>query len=109
MRVDPEQLDAWLAQIGLSQYYSQIKEYGYDSMLMLHEATEADIMKMIEDGDVKMKNPHRHAFFAKWKELVGMALLAGEQQEQEQQPDQEPKPELQPPVASDDSLVMLGL
>ena len=35
--------------------------------------TEADIIEMTEDADVKMKKPHRRLFLTKWKELLAVA------------------------------------
>ena len=64
------ELDAWLAKIDLDQYAPQIKEYGFHKFQVLLAATEADIVEMTEDADVKMKKPHRRLFVAKWQELV---------------------------------------
>ena len=88
---EPPAIDAWLAGIGLSKYTAQIKEYGYDQMPMLHEATEADIVEMTEDADVKMKKPHRRMFVVKWKELCAA------RQQQSSEPEPEPEPEQQQP------------
>ena len=67
------EVDAWLSKISLSEYASQIKQYGYDQMPALYKATEADIIEMTEDGTVGMKKPHRRVFLAKWKELLASA------------------------------------
>jgi hypothetical protein len=88
---EPPAIDAWLAGIGLSKYTAQIKEYGYDQMLVLHKATEADIVEMTEDADVKMKKPHRRVFVVKWKELC-----AASQQQQSSEPEPEPESESEP-------------
>jgi hypothetical protein len=88
---EPPAIDAWLAGIGLSKYTAQIKEYGYDQMLVLHKATEADIVEMTEDADVKMKKPHRRVFVAEWKELC-----AARQQQQSSEPEPEPESESEP-------------
>ena len=53
----PAELDVWLAKIGLPQYSVQVKEYGYDQMSVLLQATEKDVIEMTEDGEVKMKKP----------------------------------------------------
>eukprot|EP01043_Picozoa_sp_COSAG02_P066906 COSAG02_NODE_10565_length_1912_cov_34.194705_1_plen_323_part_10 len=76
---EPPEVVAWLAAIGLPQYAPQIKEYGYDQMAVLYDATEADIVEMTEDADVKMKKPHRRTFVAKWKVLLAAAAPAGGQ------------------------------
>eukprot|EP01043_Picozoa_sp_COSAG02_P040417 COSAG02_NODE_3271_length_7032_cov_60.609028_7_plen_268_part_01 len=76
---EPPEVVAWLATIGLPQYAPQIKEYGYDQMAVLKAATEADIVEMTEDADVKMKKPHRRLFVTKWKELLAAAAPAGGQ------------------------------
>ena len=57
----------------MSDYSAQLKEYGYDRMSVLHAASEADIVEMMEDPDVKMKKPHRKLFLVKWKALVAAA------------------------------------
>ena len=50
---------AWLAELSLERYAAAIKEYGYDTMLILADASEEDIIEMTEDPDVAMKKPHR--------------------------------------------------
>eukprot|EP01047_Picozoa_sp_COSAG01_P077970 COSAG01_NODE_14235_length_1479_cov_2.284783_2_plen_258_part_00 len=72
----PPAVDAWLATIGLPQYAPQIKEYGYDRITVLYDATEADIVEMTEDANVKMKKPHRRTFVARWKELLASAVAS---------------------------------
>ena len=57
----------------MSGYSAQLKEYGYDQLEALLVASEADITEMTEDGDIKMKKPHRKLFVAKWKALVAAA------------------------------------
>ena len=66
----PPELEAWLAQADLAQYAPQIQEYGYDTLKVLRAVTEADIIEMTEDSDVKMKKPHRRLFLAEWKKLL---------------------------------------
>eukprot|EP01047_Picozoa_sp_COSAG01_P008576 COSAG01_NODE_339_length_18653_cov_21.648378_14_plen_1072_part_00 len=68
---EPPQLDAWLNQIGMSGYSTQLKDYGYDQLKALLVASEADIAEMTRDADIKMKKPHRKLFLAEWKELTG--------------------------------------
>ena len=92
----PPELDAWLASSILSKYSTQIKEYGYDEMEVLLAATEADIIEMTEDPDVKMKKPHRRAFINKWKEL----LAAGQQQQAAASPPASPQAEPEPAPAA---------
>ena len=46
-------------------------------MAALHQATEADIVEMTEDADVKMKKPHRRIFVAEWKKLLATAATDG--------------------------------
>eukprot|EP01047_Picozoa_sp_COSAG01_P014058 COSAG01_NODE_676_length_14324_cov_17.420105_19_plen_542_part_00 len=70
---EPPPLDAWLAQIGMSRYSAQIKEYGYDQLKTLLVATEDDIAEMTEDADTQMKKPHRRLFLAEWRVLKGAA------------------------------------
>ena len=70
---EPPELDAWLAQADLAQYAVQVKEYGYHTLKVLQAATEADIVEMTEDADVKMKKPHRRIFVAEWKKLLAAA------------------------------------
>ena len=67
---EPPELDAWLASVELGRYAPQIQEYGYDTLKVLRAATEADIIEMTEDSDVKMKKPHRRLFLAEWKKLL---------------------------------------
>ena len=63
-------IESWLAQVDLARYGPQIQEYGYDTLKVLRAATEADIIEMTEDSDVKMKKPHRRLFLAEWKKLL---------------------------------------
>jgi hypothetical protein len=68
---EPPSLDVWLAQIGMSRYSVQIKEYGYDQLKTLLVATEDDIAEMAQDADIQMKKPHRRLFLAEWRDLKG--------------------------------------
>ena len=67
---DVDELDRWLAQVGLARYAPQIKKCGYERMKALLVAEEKDIVEMSEDAEVKMKTPHKRLLVAEWKELV---------------------------------------
>jgi len=73
---DVDELDEWLAQIGLAYCAARIKEYGYDRMKALLVAKEQDIVAMSEDAGVKMKPPHKPMLVAEWKELVATRTRA---------------------------------
>ena len=45
------------------RYAAAIKAHGYANMLILAEASEADIIEMTEDPDITMKKPHCKAIF----------------------------------------------
>jgi hypothetical protein len=75
---DGELVDTWLASIKLARYCVQIREYGYDSLKVLLDATEADILEMSEDVDVSMKKPHRRTLLLEWKVLKSSSLERGE-------------------------------
>ena len=95
------EVDAWLATIGLPQYAPKIKRYGYDQMAALHQATQADIVEMTEDVDVKMKKPHRRIFVAEWKKLLASTGAPGDDAPGADAPEPEPEP-------AGDALVVFG-
>ena len=105
-QAEPLEVDAWLSTIGLPDYAPQIKQYGYDRMPALYEATEADIVDMTEDDAVGMKKPHRRLFLSKWKDLAsvpnavqaagGSGTLAMVAVVAAAEPEPEPEPEAEP-------------
>jgi hypothetical protein len=73
----PLTVDGWLASIKLAQYAAPLTDYGYDSLKVLLDATEADIVEMTEDPDVGMKKPHRRTMLAEWQQLKSAPQPAG--------------------------------
>jgi hypothetical protein len=67
--VPPLDLDSWLAAIGLSKHAAQIKEYGYEQLSMLLDASKEDIEEMTEDDDLEMKKPARKTMLVQWEKL----------------------------------------
>ena len=63
-------VEAWLTSIGLAKYADQVKDYGYDQLRILLDASEDDIKEMTEDKDVRMKRPARRTMLVQWKKLV---------------------------------------
>ena len=41
--------------------------FRFDSMEMLRQADEKDVMEMMEDASIDMKKPHRNPFLKAWK------------------------------------------
>jgi hypothetical protein len=41
--------------------------FRFDSMDMLRQADEKDVMEMMEDANIDMKKPHRNPFLKAWK------------------------------------------
>jgi hypothetical protein len=41
--------------------------FRFDSMDMLVQADEKDVMEMMEDASIDMKKPHRNPFLKAWK------------------------------------------
>eukprot|EP01045_Picozoa_sp_COSAG04_P019068 COSAG04_NODE_1818_length_5501_cov_101.025361_2_plen_1027_part_00 len=74
--LDTRDLDAWLAEAGLTKYTPQINEYGYDSLDKLRKATEEDVVEMAQDSDLQLKKPDRRIFVDAWKELVAAFVSA---------------------------------
>jgi len=52
-----------------SAYADGMSEPGYDDLLFLRDASEADIDELI--GDVRMKKGHAKKFKLEWKALSG--------------------------------------
>jgi hypothetical protein len=68
--VPPLDLDSWLAAIGLSKHAAQIKEYGYEQLSMLLDASMEDIEEMTKDDDLGMKKPARKTMLVQWEKLT---------------------------------------
>eukprot|EP01046_Picozoa_sp_COSAG06_P010277 COSAG06_NODE_559_length_14300_cov_98.800085_3_plen_713_part_00 len=79
----PLTVDGWLASIKLAQYAAPLTGYGYDSLKVLLDATEADIVEMTEDPDVGMKKPHRRTMLAEWRQLKSASPSAPSQAQQQ--------------------------
>ena len=76
-------MDGWLASIKLAQYAAPLTSYGYDSLEVLLDATEADIVEMTEDPDVGMKKPHRRTMLTQWRQLKSASPSAASQAQQQ--------------------------
>ena len=62
-----DEVGAWLQSISLEAYTPQIKQYGFDSLQFLDEASEEDMEEMTLDAGVGMKKFHRSIFMKAWK------------------------------------------
>jgi hypothetical protein len=69
-------VEAWLARVDLADYAAKIEGYGYSSLRVLRDATEEDIVEMMEDTDIAMKKPHHRTMVAAWRKLA-LARAAG--------------------------------
>jgi hypothetical protein len=68
--VTPIDLDSWLGAIGLSKHAAEIKEYGYEQLSMLLDASKEDIEEMTTDDTIGMKKPARRTMLVQWEKLA---------------------------------------